>query len=108
MKCDKNKCMCDINFDEDDGYEFILDELKDIRRRVDKIISLMETRKEKDSMIREILNTDYEDEDDKKDDDCKLDMDTIMKAIAIRNMMDPFYKNTTKVPPYPDALYTWF
>ena len=110
MKCNKDTCMCDINFDDDNGYEFILDELKDIRKRVDKTISLMESRKEKDSIIDKVLNTEYEDDESIDEQKNEIDVDDIIKAIALRNILDPYNRNTTKryISPYPDRLYTWF
>ena len=95
MKCDCN--MCNIDFDSDNGYEYVLDELKTTRDRIDNIIKIIERRMEKDAIINEVLNTEYEDECeeecDKKEDETALD--AIIKAIAIRNALEPF--NTTRI-----------
>ena len=42
--CDCNNCTCDMDFSEDNGYKYVLDELKAIRAQVDKTINLLEKR----------------------------------------------------------------
>lgn len=60
MKCNN----CKINFNEDDGYNYIVEELKKTRDNIDNIIRQIESRQEKDALINEVLNTDYSDEKD--------------------------------------------
>ena len=92
MKCDKDLCMCDVNLD-DNGYEYILSELKDTRRRLDRIISLIESRQKKDNIIDDVLKSNYDDEEC----DCKEEktLNDIIKLMAIQNILTP---NNT----YPD------
>lgn len=113
-KC--NNCTCDIDFSEDDGYRYILDELKEIRTHADKTIDLLEKRIEKDKIIKEVLSTEYEDEEEKI-----LKDDTDEELIKIhKKILDDLIKknniNTTLYPhrimytlnnlPYP--YYTWY
>lgn len=102
-KCDKGSCMCNMNFDDDNGYEYILNELKDIKARTDKVISLMEARKEKDSIINQVLNTEYEDENQRD----LIPVDDLIKALiskrALRQSHPWSRKNETN-----DIWYTWF
>ena len=90
MKCDCN--MCNIDFGSDNGYEYVLEELKATREHIDNVINLMEKRMEKDALIEKVLNTDYE--DDCKDEKDETALDAIIKAIAIKNALEPF--NTTQ------------
>jgi hypothetical protein len=63
MKKEKCKCnACNIDFSSDNGYGYVLDELKATRAQIDKIIDVIEKRIEKDALINDILNTDYEDD----------------------------------------------
>ena len=90
---------CNLNLD-DDGYQYTIDELKKIRNNVDNIIGVMEKRKEKDAVINEVLQTEYDEPTDKDDDNI---MTQIMKEIAIREAMRPY--NSTRRYPYPYWSY---
>lgn len=76
--CDCNNCTCDMDFSEDNGYKYVLDELKAIRAHVDKTINLLEKRMEKDKIINEVLSTEYDNEEDVEDDD--IDFYEILEA----------------------------
>ena len=67
--CDCNNCTCDMDFSEDNGYKYVLDELKAIRTHVDKTINLLEKRIEKDKIINEVLSTEYDNEEDIEEND---------------------------------------
>lgn len=113
--------MCDIDFSDDNGYRYVLDELKTTRAHIDAIINTIEMRIKKDAIIDEVLSTDYEDEEDAsldnvierdklhKDDVTALD--SILKAIAINNAMNNVNKKTNRYT-YPWwSIYpnnTWF
>ena len=45
------QCMCDIDFSDDNGYKYTLDELKAIRAHIDKVIKIIESRIKKDAVI---------------------------------------------------------
>ena len=112
--------MCDIDFSDDNGYGYILDELKATRNRIDNIIKLLESRMEKDNVIDEILNTDYlndvsQNNDDNLSCDCDdtcqdkntntaVDIDTLIKIMALEKFLDN--KQYSKTPRYP--FYTYF
>ena len=76
--CDCNNRTCDMDFSEDNGYKYVLDELKAIRAQVDKTINLLEKRMEKDKIINEVLSTEYDNEEDIEDDD--IDFYEILEA----------------------------
>ena len=67
-----------MDFSEDNGYKYVLDELKAIRAQVDKTINLLEKRMEKDKIINEVLSTEYDNEEDIEDDD--IDFYEILEA----------------------------
>ena len=103
--------MCNIDLSDDNGYKYVLDELRATRAQIDNIIKVIEKRIEKDAIINEVLNTDYDDEED--DDDEEKDetaLDAIIKAIAISNAMNGIDKNNRRVYPwwstYPKNM--WF
>lgn len=54
---------CHVKFDDDNGYRYVIDELKRMRNNCDNLIKILENRIEKDNIIDEVLSTDYEDED---------------------------------------------
>ena len=117
-KCDA-QCMCDIDFSNDNGYKYILDELKATRAHIDEIIKIIESRIEKDAVIDKVLNTEYPDEDDllcglseavenkeikEKSKIQPLDIDTLIKVAAINNVLNGPIRRT----PYPWNLNTYF
>ena len=103
--------MCNIDLSDDNGYKYVLDELRATRAQIDNIIKVIEKRIEKDAIINEVLNTDYDDEEEvakeEKDDTA---LDAIIKAIAISNAMNGTGKNNKRVYPwwstYPKNM--WF
>lgn len=103
--------MCNIDLSDDNGYKYVLDELRATRAQIDNIIKVIENRIEKDAIINEVLNTDYDDEEEvakeEKDDTA---LDAIIKAIAISNAMNGIGKNNKRVYPwwstYPKNM--WF
>ena len=105
-KCGKD-CMCKINFDEDNGYEYILSELKSTRDQIDKIISLMESRQTKDALINKVLNTEYDDEDNDKEEDEALDIDTLLKILTF-NKTFPYSDGYIYKGKYPRVWYERF
>lgn len=64
MKKTCNGDCCNLNFDDDNGYKYILDELKRIQSDVNTVIDLLEKRIEKDNIIDDVLSTDYDDDDE--------------------------------------------
>lgn len=78
----KKKCNCDIcgdvDFSDDNGYKYVLDELKNTRDNIDNIIKVIESRIEKDAIIDEVLNTDY------PDDEYNIDMRTPSDEATIK------------------------
>lgn len=101
-KCNDCKHYCNINF-EDNDYDYIINELKSIRQHIDKTINLLEKRVEKDSIIDEILSTDYDDEPE-------LDYDTIdnyIKALKLLQQRNPYFNNYWTVNSNPYKIKTW-
>lgn len=95
---------CNIDWSKDNGYKYVLDELKATRAHIDEIINVIEKRIEKDAIIDEVLNTDYPDDekDDKKQD---LSVDELIKAIALRNVIEG---NNTTYNPKRTQTYPWW
>lgn len=94
MKCNCN--MCNVDFGNDNGYEYVLDELKATREHIDNVIKIIEKRIEKDAIIEKVLNTDYQDdcEELKQDNEQnRTTLDDITEAIARRNAIHSW--NTT-------------
>ena len=56
--------MCNIDLSDDNGYKYVLDELRATRAQIDNIIKVIEKRIEKDAIVNEVLNTDYDDEEE--------------------------------------------
>ena len=110
MKDDSNNCACnqcgiDADWSKDNGYKYVLDELKSTRAHIDEIIKVIEMRIEKDAIIDEVLNTDYPDDtqdDNKEKDDNKhdIDIDDFVKAIAIQKVLDSLTPYSKKYPSY--------
>lgn len=103
--------MCDIDLSNDNGYKYVLDELKATRAQIDNIIKVIEKRIEKDAIINEVLNTDYDDEEEiAKEEKDETALDAIIKAIAISNAMNGINTNNRRVYPwwsiYPKNM--WF
>lgn len=111
-KCD-GKCMCDIDFSEDNGYGYILEELKATRAHIDEIIKIVELRMKKDKIIDEVLDTEYSDDEDvldglreavEENQEPKkearktnpIDIDTLIKVASINNIL-----NAPMRPTYP-------
>ena len=101
-KCTCN--MCDIDFSDDNGYKYVLDELKATRARLDDIIRILENRIEKDAIITNVLDTDYDDEDEQLNEQKKNDttLDEIMKTIAIQNAINNLDNNKKR------RIYPWW
>lgn len=78
--CCNNECSghCNIDLSEDDGYQYIIDELKDVRKRCDRIINLLEKRTEKNNIIDEVLSNDCEEEDN-------IDIKEYVEALRVIN-----------------------
>ena len=93
--CDCNNCTCDMDFSEDNGYKYVLDELKAIRAQVDKTINLLEKRMEKDKIINEVLSTEYDNEEDIEDDD--IDFYEILEAY--NKALDTIKQDDVKIYP---------
>lgn len=93
--CDCNNCTCDMDFNEDNGYKYVLDELKAIRAQVDKTINLLEKRMEKDKIINEVLSTEYDNEEDIEDDD--IDFYEILEAY--NKALDTIKQDDVKIYP---------
>ena len=103
--------MCNIDLSDDNGYKYVLDELRATRAQIDNIIKVIEKRIEKDAIINEVLNTDYDDEEEvAKEEKDETALDAIIKAIAISNAMNGTSKNNRRVYPwwstYPKNM--WF
>ena len=60
--CLCGKCNTDADWSNDNGYKYVLDELKATRAQIDNIIKVIEGRIQKDAIIDEVLNTEYEDD----------------------------------------------
>lgn len=83
---DKCKCnTCDVDFNEDNGYKYVLDELKATRKHLDEIIDVIEKRMKKDAIIDEVLNTEYDDEDD----DININLSELREedVLTIKNLL---------------------
>lgn len=93
--CDCNNCTCDMDFSEDNGYKYVLDELKAIRAHVDKTINLLEKRMEKDKIINEVLSTEYDNEEDVEEDD--IDFYEILEAY--NKALDTIKQDDIKIYP---------
>lgn len=78
--CDCDNCTCDIDFSEDNGYKYVLDELKAIRAHVDETINLLEKRIEKDKIINEVLSTEYDDDEEEVIEERGIDFVEMIKA----------------------------
>ena len=114
-KCNA-QCMCDTDFSNDNGYKYILDELKATRAHINEIIKIIESRIEKDAVIDKVLNTEYPDEDDllcglskavenkEKSKTQSLDTDTLIKVAAINNVLNGSIRHIS----YPWSLNTYF
>lgn len=97
MKCDCN--MCNLDFSSDNGYEYVLEELKTTRKHIDNVIKIIEKRMEKDAIIEEVLNSCQDDcdmVDDKTEEDRTI-LDDIIEATSRRSAINNW--NTT-VPAY--------
>lgn len=93
--------MCNIDLSNDNGYKYVLDELRATRAQIDNIIKVIEKRIEKDAIINEVLNTDYDDEEEvAKEEKDDTTLDAIIKAIAISNAMNGIGKNNKHVYPW--------
>ena len=76
----QNECECgccsDVHLND---YDEIIAQLKETRDNIDKMITSLEHRKVKDSVINQILNSDYEEED------CNVDiideLESILKEV---------------------------
>lgn len=84
-----------MDFSEDNGYKYVLDELKAIRAHVDKTINLLEKRMEKDKIINEVLSTEYDNEEDIEDDD--IDFYEILEAY--NKALDTIKQDDIKIYP---------
>ena len=103
--------MCNIDLSDDNGYKYVLDELRATRAQIDNIIKVIEKRIEKDAIINEVLNTDYDDEEEVAEEEKdETALDAIIKAIAISNAMNGININNKRVYPwwstYPKNM--WF
>ena len=93
--------MYNIDLSDDNGYKYVLDELRATRAQIDNIIKVIEKRIEKDAIINEVLNTDYEDEEEVAEEEKdETALDAIIKAIAISNAMNGIDKNNRRVYPW--------
>ena len=84
-----------MDFSEDNGYKYVLDELKAIRAQVDKTINLLEKRMKKDKIINEVLSTEYDNEEDIEDDD--IDFYEILEAY--NKALDTIKQDDVKIYP---------
>lgn len=93
--------MCNIDLSDDNGYKYVLDELRATRAQIDNIIKVIEKRIEKDAIINEVLNTDYDDEEEVAEEEKdETALDAIIKAMAISNAMNGIGKNNRRVYPW--------
>lgn len=107
--CNSSCDMCDIDLNDDNGYKYVLDELRATRAQIDNIIKVIEKRIEKDAIINEVLNTDYDDEEEvTKEEKDETALDAIIKAIVISNAMNGINKNNRYVyPTYPKNMWLY-
>ena len=91
---DKNFCTCNTtcDFSKDNGYKYILDELKSTRDNINDIINMLENRIEKDALINDVLDGNYDDEcdclsekEDKKD--TEFSVADMAKIIALQEAL---------------------
>jgi len=99
MKCNN----CSVNLSDDNGYGYIVDELKKTRDNIDDIIKKIEARKEKDTIINEVLNTDYENE--KQESTAKTTQQDIINAYVLNKILNP---RTTRAYPFYTNRYDWY
>ena len=50
-------CNADIDFSDDNGYRYVLEELKATRAHIDEIINVIEMRMKKDAIIDKVMAT---------------------------------------------------
>lgn len=108
-------CNADIDLSDDNGYRYVLEELKATRAHIDEIINVIEMRMKKDAIIDKVLDTEYENEDTKvsiKNSDKEAALDALIKAIAIKNAMNGPINKQRVVSPwwsiYPGIINTWY
>lgn len=97
----KNKCTCDCCSTDSyaNDYDDIIEQLKETRDSIDKMIQALEHRKVKDNVINQILNTEYEDEDADVE-----EIKNILDNVKINTYTIPF----DKVIRYPYKYYPYF
>lgn len=101
MTCNCSDNFCNIK--KSNEFDYIIEELKKTRDNIDKTIDLLESRIKKDSIIEEILSTDYDDEEEEEKNG--LTDDEIEDIIKFISVVRPTYYNDYKpqslyVPPY--------
>jgi len=87
----ENYCNCNCCDDFKDEYDDIIEQLKETRNDIDRIIRTLEHRKIKDNVIDEILNTEYEEED--KD----INKDKLIEELR-RELKKQKYKTNYTIP----------
>lgn len=101
MTCNCSDNFCNIK--KSNEFDYIIEELKKTRDNIDKTIDLLESRIKKDSIIEEILSTDYDDEEEEEK--SGLTDEEIEDIIKFISVVKPTYYNAYKpqslyVPPY--------
>ena len=97
---DKDYCSCNCydDFKGIDEYDDIIEQLKETRNSIDRMIRALEHRKMKDNVINEILNTEYEDEDK------NFNKDELIEELR-RELEKQKYKKTNYTFPYTQYTY---
>ena len=107
-KCECNCCSIDGSYSD---YDDIIEQLKETRDSIDKMIKALEHRKVKDNVINDILNTEYEDDDENNDKDKNALEDIIndmMKNTKVHTYTIPFDPTINIRYKYPFRYYPYF
>ena len=95
-----NDCNCGFcsDFEYSDNYDDIIEQLKETRNSIDRMIRTLEQRKKKDNIINQILNTEYEKEDE------DIGKDELIEELK-RELQKQKYKKTNYTFPYTQYTY---
>lgn len=94
-----NDCNCGCSvFEYYDDYDDIIEQLKETRNSIDRMIRTLEQRKKKDNIINQILNTEYEKEDE------DIGKDELIEELK-RELQKQKYKKTNYTFPYTQYTY---
>ena len=89
-----------------DEYDDIIEQLKETRDSINRMIRALEQRKVKDDVINQILNTEYEDEPEEKE---KIDKEFVEELLKELGYSRPIlYKNYTLPADFKRGYYPYY